>query len=216
MPGKVIAVLSPKGGTGKTTISIGLCRALQLDGYRVVLADSDEQQSALKWSSIEIGEVEMFPVYAISPRNLEREVTRVKESVDFIVIDGGAKLDVSIMAPIIKCADLVLLPVHPSGVDIWASAELVAGIKARQELLEGRPLAYFLVSAQIIGTGMANEVADALGDYGLPVFDSRTSNRIAYPESITSGLTVFEVDRDGKSIGEMTRIKNEVLKVLHG
>lgn len=216
MKGKVIAVLSPKGGTGKTSISIGLARALQLDGFSVVVADSDEQQSALKWASIEIGDAEMFPVYAISPRNLEREVTRAKESFDYIVIDGGAKLEVSIMAPIIKSADLILLPLRPSGVDMWASEELIAGIKARQELLNGHPLAYFIVSAQIIGTGLAKEVTEALEEYGLPVFESRTSTRVAYAEAITSGLTVFEVDRDGKSIGEMTSIKNEVLQVLNG
>jgi AAA domain len=46
----VIAFLNPKGGTGKTTLSINLARALQQSGYRVLIVDSDPQGMARDWS----------------------------------------------------------------------------------------------------------------------------------------------------------------------
>lgn len=214
--GKVISVLNPKGGTGKTTISLNLARALQLDGYNVLLGDSDPQGTARAWSSLEVEEVDMFPVFGLGPKTMEKEIGKVRESFDFIVIDGGAKFEVQVMAPIIRASDIILIPVRPSGADIWAANELVGAIRALQELLDGRPLAYFVVSSQIVGTSLAGEVSEVLEEQGLPVMEARTSQRVAYTESLTNGLTVFEEDRDGKATGEVTRLKEEILAALNG
>ena len=49
---KVIAVLSQKGGSGKSTISINIARCLQLKGYNVALIDTDPQASAREWNAL--------------------------------------------------------------------------------------------------------------------------------------------------------------------
>jgi chromosome partitioning protein len=214
--GKVISVLNPKGGTGKTTISLNLARALQLDGFDVVLGDSDPQGTARAWSSLGVEGSEMFPVYGLGTRTIDREIGKVKDACDFVVIDGGAKLDIQVMAPIIRSSDLILIPVRPSGADIWAADELVGGIKALQDLLGGKPVAFFVVSSQVIGTLLAEEIRDVLEKLGLPVLKARTSQRVSYTEALTSGLTVFEEDRDGKASREVSDIKNEILAVLNG
>lgn len=208
-------MLSPKGGSGKSTISLNLARALQLDGYSVVVADSDIQGTAMSWSSIEKDD-DFFSVYGISQKSMEREVNKARDMFDFIIIDGSAKLEVKLLASSIKASDLILIPLRPSGADIWASEELVEGIKARQIILDGKPLAYFIVSSQITGTGMAVDVSEILSDYELPVLESRTSQRISFAEALTDGVTVFERDRDGKAKGEIVNIKNEVLRILNG
>lgn len=41
---------NPKGGTGKTTLSINLARAFQQNGFRVLIVDSDPQGTARDWS----------------------------------------------------------------------------------------------------------------------------------------------------------------------
>ena len=45
----IIAVLNPKGGCGKTTLSTNLARALQIKNLSVLLVDSDPQGSARDW-----------------------------------------------------------------------------------------------------------------------------------------------------------------------
>ena len=43
---RLIALISQKGGSGKTTVAVQLAAGLALEGYRVALADLDPQESA--------------------------------------------------------------------------------------------------------------------------------------------------------------------------
>ncbi len=49
---KTLAVLSRKGGVGKTTVAVHLAAAAERDGRRPVLADLDPQRSAYEWSRL--------------------------------------------------------------------------------------------------------------------------------------------------------------------
>lgn len=113
------------------------------------------------------------------------------------IIDGAAKLqDVSVAA--LKVSDLVLLPVRPSGADLWAVEDLVEIIKTRQEITARAPAAAFVVSQQIVGTNLAGEIADVLRRYGLPVLEGHTSQRIVYAEALTGGTTVLDMEPRGR------------------
>ena len=93
-------------------------------------------------------------------------------------------------AAAVKASDVVLIPVQPSPYDVWATADLVDIIKARQAVA-GAPKAAFLISRAIKNTKLGREVYDALLEYGLPVFKSHTSQLVIYPTSAAKGLTVF-------------------------
>ena len=47
----LIALISQKGGSGKTTVAMQLAAGLALEGYRVALADLDPQESASRWAA---------------------------------------------------------------------------------------------------------------------------------------------------------------------
>ena len=80
MPASVIAVLHSKGGTGKTTLSTQLARALQIErpGSRVLLIDTDvDQRSALDWRSRQDDEDavgEMPDITVVVSGSLRRDV----------------------------------------------------------------------------------------------------------------------------------------------
>ena len=44
-----LAVLSRKGGTGKTTLTVNLSVAAELAGHKVAIVDLDSQASASEW-----------------------------------------------------------------------------------------------------------------------------------------------------------------------
>lgn len=209
---KVIAVLNQKGGSGKTTIATHLARALQLAGADVLLVDSDPQGSARDWAAVR--EDQPLTVVGIDRPTIDRDIKKVASKVDFVVIDGAPQAaDLAVSA--IKAADFVLIPVQPSPYDIWATADLVELVKQRIELTDGKLKAAFVVSRAIRGTRIGAEVADALTGYGLPILDSRITQRVSYPGTAATGTTVLEQEPDGDAAAEIRALANEIkLKLI--
>lgn len=201
-----IAVLNQKGGSGKTTIATHLARAWQLAGLDVLLVDSDPQGSARDWAAVR--EDQPVPVVGIDRPTIERDLRALGHK-QRIVIDGAPQA-ADLAASAIKAADLVLIPVQPSPYDIWAAADLVELIKARQEITDGRPAAAFVVSRVIRATRLGAEVEDALAEHGLPVLDARIHQRIAYPTSAAAGSTVLDTEPQGDAAREIRALMRAI------
>lgn len=211
---QVIAVLNPKGGVGKTTIAVHLARAFQQAGRRVLLIDSDPQGSARDWGQASQQQgLDMPAVVGVDRPLLEKNVAQLRDAFDIILIDGAAKLQ-ELTASALKAADVVLIPVQPSAMDIWATGDLVELIRTRQTVTEGRPRAAFIVSRQIAGTRLAAETNAALGQFGLPILRGRTTQRVIYAECIGSGSTVLDLEPDGPAAAEIRAILAEVRPLL--
>lgn len=203
---QVIAVLNQKGGSGKTTIATHLARALQLDGADVLLVDSDPQGSARDWAAVR--EDQPLTVVGIDRPTIDRDLKNVARK-DFVVIDGAPQAaDLAVSA--IKAADFVLIPVQPSPYDIWATADLVELVKQRIEVTDGRLQAAFVVSRAIKGTKIGAEVAEALAGYGLPVLESRITQRVVYPGTAANGTTVMEAEPTGDAAAEVRALAAEL------
>ncbi|HBP0502183.1 MULTISPECIES: ParA family partition ATPase [Pseudomonadaceae] len=207
---QVIAVLNQKGGSGKTTIATHLARALQLDGADVLLVDSDPQGSARDWAAVR--EDQPLTVVGIDRPTIDRDLKNVARK-DFVVIDGAPQAaDLAVSA--IKAADFVLIPVQPSPYDIWATADLVELVKQRIEVTDGRLQAAFVVSRAIKGTKIGAEVAEALAGYGLPVLESRITQRVIYPGTAASGTTVMDTEPAGDAAAEVHALAMELKQKL--
>lgn len=209
-----IAVLNQKGGSGKTTLATNLAHALSLHGDRVLLADADPQGSSRDWS--EANPERLIPVIGLDRETLPKDLPAISHGYDWIVIDGAPQI-AKLSAAAVKAAHLVLIPVQPSPYDIWACADLVDIIQARQTICDGQPLAAFVISRVIKNTKLGREVLDALSDYNLPVLNATTSQRVAYPTTASEGLTVFQDPKSKAAADEITAIKLEIMEVLrHG
>lgn len=207
-----IAVLNQKGGAGKTTIAVNLAYALQQDGSRVLLVDADPQGSARDWN--EANEGEILPVVGLDRETLAKDLDAIKHGYDWIVIDGAPQI-ARLSAAAVKAADLVLIPCQPSPYDVWAAADLVDILKARQDVTNGKPKAAFVVSRAIRNTKLGREVEEALESYGLPILKAMTTQRVAYPTTAAEGQTVF-VEQGGAAAQEIEAIKNEAKELLNG
>lgn len=204
----VVAVLNQKGGSGKTTVATHLARAWQLEGYDVLLVDSDPQGSARDWAAVR--EDQPVPVVGLDRPTIDRDLKNVVRK-DVVVIDGAPQLaDLAVSA--IKAASFVLIPVQPSPYDIWATAELVDLVKQRIEITENRLNAGFVVSRAIKGTRIGREVIEALEGYGLPILESRLTQRVTYPATAAAGVTVLDTDPRGAAAAEITALANEIYK----
>lgn len=206
----VISILNQKGGSGKTTIAINLAHCLMLDGYRVLLVDSDPQGSARDWN--EENEGDILPVVGLDRETLPKDLDAIGSGYDLIVIDGAPQI-AKLATAAVKVADLVLIPCQPSPYDIWAASDLVDIVKARQDVTDGKPKAAFIISRAIKNTKLGNEITEALTSYEIPILKNGTTQRVAYPTTASEGKTVF-TEQDSQAALEIESIKNEILELL--
>jgi len=208
---KVIAILSTKGGCGKSTLATNLARALQIVGASVLIADSDPQGTARAWRRVNQND-ELVGVVGIDRPTLEKDIPSISHAFDYIIIDGAAKLQ-EMLASALKISDVVLIPVQPSAADIWGCSELVELIKTRQQVTS-KPKAAFIISRQIVGTRLAADIAEALQEFGMHIFDSRTSQRVVYVEALSRGSTVIDLEPRGLAASEVFSITDELRRFI--
>jgi chromosome partitioning protein len=205
-----IAVLNQKGGTGKTTISVHLARALQLQNYDVLLVDSDPQGTARDWAAAR--EEQPLTVVGVDRPTLDRDVKKLGPR-DFVIIDGAPQLS-EMATSAIKAANLVLIPVQPSPYDLWATSDLVDKVKQRIEITDGAMKAAFIVSRVIVGTNIGKEIFEILAEYQLPVLKSTIAQRVIFPTSATKGKTVLDFEPTSQAAKEIEALTMEVLKLI--
>jgi chromosome partitioning protein len=217
MTAKVIAMLNPKGGVGKTTLSIHLADALSRMGHNVLLVDSDPQGSARDWQNAnEDGSSSFTVIGADQPKTLERAIANMRPNYDWIVIDGAAKLENMVVVGIV-CADLVVVPVQPSGLDVWACQPMIETIKNRQMITGGTPAAFFLASRVKTGTVAGRKIksiSDELGVDFLPGAIHDRTGETGYAAATTLGKTVFDLDPSGAGAHEVKVLTKRIVELL--
>jgi hypothetical protein len=99
------------------------------------------------------------------------------------------------MRSALLAADLVLIPVQPSPLDGWASAEMLALI-AEARIYRPELVARFVLNRCGARTVLARETAETLADHDPPVLAATIGQRIAFAAAAQSGRLVSELDDD--------------------
>ena len=203
----IFSVINQKGGVGKTTLSIHFADGLAKRGRKVALIDADAQNSTLLWSASRPGDT-LFPVMGMPKETLYQEIQGLRESFDDIVIDGPPRV-ATVLKAAIAAADLVLVPVKPSSLDVWAATDVV---KLIEEVRTFRPdlRAAFVINERRPNTRLARDVEAALTGIGLDVCKTSIHTRAAYPVAIGQGLSVFDTEPKGKAAAEMGKLITEI------
>ena len=212
---KIISFLSEKGGSGKTTDATNIACAFQryhaAESVETLLIDADPQGSSRNWNDANHGT--MVPVIGLDRDTIAVDLKAISHGYHYIIIDGAPRIAKTTSAAI-RVSDLIVIPVQPSPYDVWACADLVDLIRARQEVSGGFPDACFLISRAIKGTKLSAEVHEALNVYGLPVLESFTTQRVAYPTSAAKGLSIYQ-SADKEAIKEIDSIYKEILERVY-
>lgn len=204
--GKVVTVAQQKGGSGKTTLAANLAVEFRQRGLRVALLDTDPQGSLGRWfmaRRVRLGDAGMEFTTA-SAWGVGYECEKLKKQADIVIIDTPPKVDAD-LRPALREADLVLVPVAASMVDLWAT-DGVFDLIGR----EGRK-AVIVLNRVKAGTRLGAEVSAAAEKVG-GVAAASLGQRVAYAETLGEGLGASETR--GSAAAEVARLADEVLGLL--
>jgi chromosome partitioning protein len=207
---RTLAVLSRKGGTGKTTVAVHLAVAAAAS-KRTLLCDMDPQRSALDWRRERQGpkpEVAEAKVGALFPI---REAA-LRSNVELMVLDTRPSSDME-SAEAVRFADLCLVVVRPSFLDMRAivrTVELVTNM-SRKGL-------FVLNQAPCRRNGeeprAIRETVEALERMGLPVATVGLRYRAAYQNALRFGEAAQETEPDSMAAFEINALWRQVKREL--
>ncbi len=208
MSGKIVTVAQQKGGAGKTTLLAHLAVAFLQRGLKVAVLDSDPQRSLSLWARQREANVGGGLVVATaSGATLAAEARRLARGCDLLLIDCPPHTEEAPQQAV-KLADLVLVPVQPSPMDLWATRPtLVLAAAARKPLL--------LVLNRMPPRGrLAAAVAEQLAGFQVPIAETRLGNRTAFAAALAEGRAVGEMAPRGTAAVEMAALADEVAAQL--
>ncbi len=208
MTGKVIAVVQQKGGSGKTTLAANIAVACLRRGMSVALLDTDPQGSLGRWFMTRrerLGEAGL-EFSTSSAWGVSYECEKLKKTADLVIVDTPPKVDAD-LRPALREADLILVPVASSHVDLWAT-DGVLDLAARE-----RKSAWLVLNRTRAGTRLAEEVAAAAAELTAGVIGARLANRVVYAETLGQGLGAVEAGQRAAR-EEVQALTDEVLALV--
>lgn len=206
----IVAFLNQKGGVGKTTLALHLAAFWAGQGRRVTVLDADPQASAVDWAQARshTGLARAFAVVGLPRETLHHEAPDLARAADHLIIDGPPRV-----APLLRsallAADLVVVPVQPSPLDGWASAEMLRLI---DEARVYRPdlRARFLLNRCAARTVIARQTQHALAAQDTGALRRTVGQRVLFAQAMASGQTVAELDPDGVAAAEIAAVGAEI------
>lgn len=208
----VISFSSLKGGVGKSTLSLNVAACLHLAGHRVLLVDADPQGTCSSWASraAAVGK-DGPPVVSMAGAALRRDLGKVSEGFDVVVIDSPPRLGAEARAAMLA-ADIVIIPCTPGAADIWAARETVAVLDDARGLRPELRAAVVLNRAD--RTALAKMAAKAIEELGVKPLDVAVAQRVAFGEATLAGQGVASYAPSSDAAREVRRLTRAILDAV--
>jgi chromosome partitioning protein len=190
---KTIAVISQKGGAGKTTLSIHLAVAAESQGIQAAVIDLDPQASAAGWSDSRAAE---------SPAVVSAQAARLVQVLDaarnnrvgLALLDTAPHSERTALAAA-RAADFILIPCRPAILDLRAIGSTIDLAR-----LANKPCAVVLNA--VPPRSSVADAKEAVASYGVQVAPVHFTQRAAFAHALTAGQTAQEYEPDGKAADE--------------
>lgn len=190
-----ILILNPKGGSGKTTLATNLAASFAVSGSWPALMDLDAQGSSMRWLSKRPNE--QAPIYGIAGFSRSAAVTRswqlrVPRDCDPLIIDTPAALETHDLPEITRGADIILVPVMPSDIDIHTAAKCIADLLLVAKIKRSDERIGIIASRVRSNTLVSQSLMRFLMSIDIPLIATLRDSQ-NYLRAAESGVGIFEM-----------------------
>ena len=207
MAGRAITIAQRKGGAGKTTLAAQLAVAWARQGGKVAVLDIDPQASLSAWVALRrtrLGAAGIgFEFAAMAGWRAEQWIADRVRDVDLVIVDSPPHIEPEARVAV-RAAGLVLVPVQPSPLDLWATEATLT--MAREER---RPVLAVL-NRVAPRSSVTARIAAALVEAGAAIATTRIGNRIALVQAMAQGLGVLETAAASPAAAEIAALAEEI------
>lgn len=203
---QVVTIAQQKGGAGKTTLAIHLAIQWSRAGRKVAVLDIDPQQSLSRWGSLrrdKLGLVEPQIVTATGWRTAG-EVDKLSRSHDLVVIDSPPHTETEARVAV-RAASLVVVPVQPSVMDLWA-------VTGTLDLAKAEKVPVLLVLNRMPPRSkVADTLAEEAAKLGVPLAAVTIGNRVALAAALMAGQGIAEYQPGTSAAKEIAALGEEIV-----
>ena len=207
MTAKIITVAQQKGGAGKTTLAAHLAVAFTAQKKSVAVIDIDPQQSLTQWYRLRearFGDAGAgLLVSAIKGWRVQKEVQRLAREHDVVIIDSAPHAETEAIFAV-REANLVIVPVQPSPMDVWATHPTVAlAVRNKVPVL-------VVLNRVPPRANLTEEMVRELKSIHAGIAKTTIGNRIAFASALAEGRAVSEMQPRSRATQEIKALAKEV------
>ncbi|MBT3203071.1 MAG: ParA family protein [Gammaproteobacteria bacterium] len=196
---KILAFISHKGGTGKSTLSIHLSVAAEQQGLETLLVDLDSISSTTsEWASVRDQEKPLTITAQLSDvQALCKQAEN--EGFDLLILDFPPYFSDDVLDALVE-VDQALIPISPRFPELQSLSKYIDSIKQNYSLL--------------LNTCTGEEVESIdhmLWENNLPVSTVKISRLEALAEALSHGKGVSEFEPNGKAAGEIQQLLENLI-----
>lgn len=198
---KIIAIVSQKGGVGKSTLTLNLALFLGTQGADVAVCDADAQGSLTAAADLLTG------LRFVQPADVW---SRQMADFDLVIVDTSPRNDAD-LAKLLAVADFVLIPVRPGFFDVLAVKDTIALLTQAQVKRPDLKAAIVLTMVQH-RTAVTRDVQAMLEAFPVETLPVMVHHRVAYTRSaMTNGILG---SNDLKAYEEITDLATAIIDRL--
>jgi chromosome partitioning protein len=186
-----IAMVTPKGGAGKSTSAVILGSELARRGAAVTIIDADPNKPVSDWAKLP-GRPENLTVLAeVTEESIIEEIEAAAQKTPFVIVDleGTASMTV---AYAVSRADLVIIPTQGSQLDAKQATRAIKLIQ-QQERAFGKKIPYAILfsrTSEAIRPRTLQHIKNEFAKHGVPALAAHMHEREAFRAIFSFGGTL--------------------------